>query len=65
MTLKELEQTVAKLPPEQLAAFRQWFFQFDNDHWDEQIEADANSGQLDVLAQNALEEFRNGQAHSL
>ncbi len=65
MTLNELEQTVTKLPPEQLAKFRQWFLQFDSDRWDEQISADANSGQLDAVARDALKEFHDGQTRPL
>jgi hypothetical protein len=40
MTLHELEQTIAKLPPAELSEFREWFLRFDGD-WDEQIEKDA------------------------
>jgi len=65
MTLNELEQSVAKLPPEQLAQFRHWFLQFDNDQWDEQIAADVNSGHLDALARDAFSEFRDGQTRPL
>jgi hypothetical protein len=65
MTLKELEQTISQLPPEELAEFREWFLRFDGDRWDEQIEKDAISGKLDSLAQAALREFRNGQTSPL
>ncbi len=34
MTLKELEQQVALLPPEKLAEFRDWFLRFDVVRWD-------------------------------
>ncbi len=33
MTLHELEQTIAKLPPAELSEFRQWFLRFDGDRW--------------------------------
>jgi hypothetical protein len=65
MTLKELEQTISKLPPGELAEFRDWFLRFDGDRWDEQIEKDASSGKLDSLAQAALREFRSGQTNPL
>ncbi|MCR9293616.1 MAG: hypothetical protein NXI32_12910 [bacterium] len=65
MTLKELEQKIAQLPPEELAEFRKWFLHFDSDRWDEQIEKDAASGKLDSLAHEALREFRSGQTNPL
>jgi hypothetical protein len=64
MTLHELEQTIAKLPPAELSEFREWFLRFDGD-WDEQIEKDATSGKLESLAQAALREFRSGQTNPL
>jgi hypothetical protein len=65
MTLHELEQTIAKLPPAELSEFRAWFLRFDGDRWDEQIEKDAALGKLDSLAQAALREFRSGQTNPL
>ena len=65
MTLKEIEQKISQLPPEELAEFRKWFLRFDSDRWDEQIEKDAASGKLDSLAQEALREFRSGQTNPL
>jgi hypothetical protein len=65
MTLRELEQTIAKLPPAELSEFREWFLRFDGDRWDERIEKDAASGKLESLAQAALREFRSGQTKPL
>jgi hypothetical protein len=65
MTLHELEQTIAKLPPDELSEFREWFLRFDGDRWDERIEKDAASGKLESLAQAALREFRSGQTKPL
>ena len=65
MTLSELEQKIAQLPPGELAEFRNWFLRFDGDRWDEQIEKDASAGKLDAIAQAALREFRSGQTTPL
>ena len=65
MTLHELEQTIAKLPPAELSEFRKWFLRFDGDRWDEQIEKDAMLGKLESPAQAALREFRSGQNNPL
>jgi len=38
----------------ELAAFRNWFREFDAEAWDRQIEEDAKSGKLVALANAAL-----------
>ena len=53
--IEELEMAVSSLPEEDYSQFRQWFLQRDWEAWDRQIEADAKSGKLDFLAQEASE----------
>lgn len=65
ITAESLEQAVEQLPPEELAKFRRWFAQFDADAWDAQIEADAAAGKLDSLAEEALAEYRSGEAREM
>jgi hypothetical protein len=65
MTLHDIESAVARLAPDELAKFRAWFVEFDADAWDRQIEEDANSGQLDALAEEALEDYRSGRTTEL
>jgi len=48
--VESLESEVAKLTPQELAAFREWFAKYDADAWDHQIESDVNAGKLDRLA---------------
>jgi hypothetical protein len=57
-TVEEIEQAVQGLSPEQLAAFRAWFAEFDAAVWDRQIEADVGAGRLDALAEEALNDLR-------
>lgn len=64
-TVEALEMAIQKLPPSDLAEFRRWFAEFDSVQWDAQIEADANSGKLDALADEALAEYRGGKAREL
>jgi len=52
--LENLESQVKELSPKELAAFREWFAQFDAEVWDRQFEADVKSGKLDNLAERAL-----------
>lgn len=63
--IEAIEMAVKKLPPSDLAEFRRWFAEFDSSQWDAQVEADAASGKLDVLAEEALTEYRGGKAREL
>lgn len=65
VTAEYVEQVIEQLSPEELAKFRHWFAQFDADAWDAQIEADAAAGKLDALAEEALVEYRSGQAREI
>jgi hypothetical protein len=65
MTIEDLENAVAKLPPDDLARFRAWFEEFDAARFDQKIERDAKSGKLDRLANQALDDFRKGRAREL
>ncbi|WP_425616430.1 hypothetical protein NA78x_000076 [Anatilimnocola sp. NA78] len=52
-TVEEIEAAVQRLSPEQRAAFRAWFTEFDAAEWDRQIEADSAEGRLDWLIEEA------------
>ncbi|HUG70031.1 MAG TPA: hypothetical protein VMM76_19930 [Pirellulaceae bacterium] len=65
MTLQELENSIYKLPPEDLAKFREWFWGFDAKNWDKQFEADVSAGRLDSLAEAAIREHRGGESTEL
>ena len=57
MTLSDIESAVAKLAPDQLAKFRDWFEAFDAARFDQKIERDAKAGKLDKLAEEALADY--------
>jgi hypothetical protein len=61
--LHDAERVVSQLSPEDLAAFRAWFAEFDAAQWDEQFEADVAEGQLDRLAEKALQNLRKRRCH--
>jgi hypothetical protein len=63
--VKSIESAVESLPPAELAEFRRWFAKFDGNAWDRQIEQDAATGRLDVLAAEALADYRAGSARQL
>ena len=64
-TLQEIEVAVAQLKPEDLAAFRAWFAEFDAKAWDIHFEQDVAAGRLDKLAEEALNDFRKGNCTEL
>lgn len=60
-TIDEIEDAVRRLAPTELAAFRAWFAEFDAAAWDRQIEQDVAAGRLDALADEALNDLRQGR----
>ena len=65
MSLQELENSIAKLPPDELAKFREWFLDFDSAQFDKRIETDASDGRLDSLADSALHDHAAGKSKPL
>jgi hypothetical protein len=65
MTIEEIEKEISKLKPDELEQFRAWFEAFDAARFDEKIGRDAATGRLDRLAEQALAEYRRGQAREL
>jgi hypothetical protein len=65
MTIEDIDKAVAKLAPDQLAAFRAWFEEFDAARFDQKIERDAQASRLDRLADQAVDVFRKGCAREL
>ena len=64
-TVKEIESAILRLSPEELAALREWFEEFDAQMWDKQFEEDARSGRLDKLAEQAIADFQAGKCREL
>ena len=63
--IEQLEREIEKLSRAQLAKFREWFRRHDAAEWDRQIEADAQAGLLDKLADNALTAYTAGKTKEL
>jgi hypothetical protein len=61
-TVQEIQETLRHLSPEDLAAFRHWFAEFDAGVWDRQFEEDVAAGRLDHLADEAIRDLREGHA---
>lgn len=63
--IEEIEKEVQGLKPNELKAFRKWFWDFDAEIWDRQFEKDALSGKLDSLAESALKSFKSGNCSKI
>ena len=64
-SIQEIEHAIRQLSPEELAALRAWFAEFDAGIWDRQFEEDAAAGRLDALADEALQDLREGRCTEL
>jgi hypothetical protein len=63
--VNDLERQVQGLSPDELAAFRRWFAEFDAEVWDRQFEADAKAGKLDAMATLARAAHAAGKSSKL
>jgi hypothetical protein len=63
--LEKLENEVKLLAADELAAFREWFLEYDWAKWDQEIKADAAAGRLDGMVKEAMKEFKAGKSKKL
>jgi predicted Ser/Thr protein kinase len=56
MSVAEIEAAIKTLPKEELARFNQWYQEYLDEHWDEQIRQDVRAGKLDFLTEEAQRE---------
>jgi len=63
--IQRLERAIRELAPDELAAFRKWFQEYDSQVWDEQIERDGVAGKLDTLAEKALADHKAGRTREI
>ena len=62
--VEKIESLISELSSAELAAFRNWFAEFDASAWDRQFEADVKAGKLDSLTEKALNDHAAGPALS-
>ena len=65
MEVDEIKIAIENLPEEDYVRLRQWFSEKDWQQWDRQIELDSNSGKLDFLINEALDERDKGKLKKL
>ena len=64
-TIKEIEKAVVSLPQEKYRQFRDWFLEHEWEEWDKQIQTDSESGKLDFLIQEAMNEKKQYRLRDL
>jgi len=61
----EIKAAIETLPEEDYIQLRKWFSEKDWEKWDKQIVADSESGKLDFLIKEALNEKAKGKLKEL
>lgn len=64
-TVEEIQAEIESLPHGDYLRLLRWLHQKDWKEWDAELEADALSGKLDFLADEALDEKRAGKLRDL
>lgn len=64
-TLAQIEQAVITLTDDDFRRLYHWIRELDQKKWDQQIEDDSKNGALDWLANQAIEEYRQGRTRRL
>ena len=54
--VEEIQVAIESLPHQEYVRLRQWFSERDWEKWDRQIKVDSESGKLDFLIEEALDE---------
>jgi hypothetical protein len=60
MSVGEIEAAIKTLGKEELVQFNQWYQEFLEEHWDEQIRQDVRAGKLNFLVDEARLEREAG-----
>jgi len=64
-TVEEIEAAIAQLPKEEIRKLTDRLLALREQEWDRQMEADASSGKLDKLFDEADREFEAGRCKEL
>ncbi len=63
--VNEIKAAIEALPEDEYVRLRRWFSERDWERWDRQIESDSESGKLDFLIREALDEKGKGELKEL
>ena len=63
--VEELECRIKALSSNEFQELRAWLAEYDAGVWDRQFHADATSGRLDAIADQAMKDFAEGRSTEL
>ena len=63
--IERIENEIRALTDIEQAELRKWFFEFEAENWDRQIERDSISGRLANLAKKSLDDHEGGSSTDL
>ena len=63
--VESIEARIRDLPAQDFACLREWFHEFENECWDQQIASDFKSGKFNKLIEKARAEFAQGKTREL
>jgi len=63
--IEHIQRQIGELSREEFTELRDWVLERDWAAWDAQIEADAQSGKLDKLLEEARSDFKAGRTREL
>ena len=63
--VEAVEREIETFNEQELSRFRRWFFEYDWQAWDRELERDIAEGKLDALAAEAIAEDERGETEPL
>ena len=63
--VEAIETRIRNLNPQDFSCLREWFHEFENQCWDQQIASDYKAGKFNKLIDKARAEFAQGKAREL
>lgn len=65
MSVREIQEAITELPPEELSVLLEWIEQYDVEPWDRQIAEDAAAGRFDALRDRVRSQRESGECRPL
>lgn len=65
LKVEEIEAAIESLSEDEYRHLRKWFSEKDWGKWDKQVQSDSESGKLDFLIREALDEKNKGTLRGL
>ena len=64
-TIEKAVSKLSKLDLKNFRNFRNWYEKFDQKVWDDQFKEDAESGKFDMIADQAIADFKAGKCKKI